>query len=500
MKRVASLVLAWLYVPVFTICAQMNDTYVDNLWVNHAATFYTTNGSVGMGAASPEGLFEVFSGGQTPVSMVPCMTSGTAPSGTVFGTESTIGCYLWKAFNDTLDHSNWQNSWAVQGSSGIIGYQFGSGKSIVQYALTSRGEGAPRSPKTWTFQGSNNGTNYTTLDAQSNIMDWACSPWVRKVFPLSNTNSYAYYRVNITETGDEAGDGPYVGLGLIEMYALSGSLPVSKFRINTNGTTSIKDSVSISGNAVIASNLTVNGVISGSGSSLTGITVAQISGLGTAAYSNSAAFAAVGHNNHTITEILNNGRTLSGDEMENALYVPRSAGGAALYSYGIGYISAYGTCQFYAESDGSPNWWDFNAGTGHRFMLKDSSGNSEYVRTNHTGTVIISGSAGKLGIGIAPVEQLHVNGNAIITTNLMVGNTITAGAFYGSGAFLSGITAEQVGALTQQEADQRYIIGASGVASNITLAGCVTLDSNAVVYIPPQGGLSMGSFTNGPAQ
>jgi len=75
----------------------------------------------------------------------------------------------------------------------------------------------------------------------------------------------------------------------------------------------------------------------------------------------------------------------------------------------------------------------------------------------------------------------------------------------GNGSFLVGITATQVGALTQQAADQRYLIVVGGAVetlsvSNVTVSGQLTLNQNSIIYIPPQGDLSMGSFTNGPTQ
>lgn len=90
---------------------------------------------------------------------------------------------------------------------------------------------------------------------------------------------------------------------------------------------------------------------------------------------------------------------------------------------------------------------------------------------------------------------------------------------FGNGSNLTGLTSLQVGAapsnhthtageigaLTQEQADQRYLPAVGGVVNtlmvtNVSVSGRMTLGPGAVFYVQPQGDLSMGSFTNGPAQ
>src|SRR5690606_7166352 len=51
------------------------------------------------------------------------------------------------------------------------------------------------SPKSWTFEGSNDGSNWTTLDTRTTVADWN-NEW--RTYTFSNTTSYTYYRINVT--------------------------------------------------------------------------------------------------------------------------------------------------------------------------------------------------------------------------------------------------------------------------------------------------------------
>lgn len=173
----------------------------------------------GFGAAS----FEVYSPASFTVSppdelvlvdanIIPTMTSATTPSGVASGSGAYNPSYAeWKAF-DNGQATFWSGPTATPW---FLQYQLPSARMITRYAITppeSRGVDGP--PKTWTFQGSTDGTTWTTLDAQTNITDWAhVEPSVRKIFDFVNTTLYAYLRLNIASGYDP----DYVGVGKLEM-------------------------------------------------------------------------------------------------------------------------------------------------------------------------------------------------------------------------------------------------------------------------------------------
>jgi len=77
-------------------------------------------------------------------------------------------------------------------------YDYGSGRAaaINTYYLTSADNDATRDPSAWTFQGSNNGTTWTTLDTRSGEVFAARKQ--TNTYTFTNTVAYRYYRLNVT--------------------------------------------------------------------------------------------------------------------------------------------------------------------------------------------------------------------------------------------------------------------------------------------------------------
>lgn len=99
-----------------------------------------------------------------------------------------------KAFdNDT------GSKWLAFASSGWIQYQFPSGNKycITKYTITSGNDAPERDPKDWTLKGSNDGTNWTTLDTRTNDANWTARNQTRS-FYFSNNQHYEYYRLDIS--------------------------------------------------------------------------------------------------------------------------------------------------------------------------------------------------------------------------------------------------------------------------------------------------------------
>lgn len=64
------------------------------------------------------------------------------------------------------------------------------------YELTSANDADSRDPKDWVLEGSNDGSNWTTLDQQSDIK--FTTRFQKKIFPLSNVTPYSHYRLRVT--------------------------------------------------------------------------------------------------------------------------------------------------------------------------------------------------------------------------------------------------------------------------------------------------------------
>jgi hypothetical protein len=117
---------------------------------------------------------------------IPLMTGNTQPNGIAFAGQNTSTAF--QAF-DGNNASFWGSSSLINA---FVGYQFPEGKIIKRYYLTKSGN--PSSPTSWTFQGSNDGITYTTLETVTG--NTATSPYLSGI--LANTTSYTYYRLNIS--------------------------------------------------------------------------------------------------------------------------------------------------------------------------------------------------------------------------------------------------------------------------------------------------------------
>lgn len=136
-----------------------------------------------------------------PNTAVPQMTANNLPSGIANASGSNaLSENPWRAFARTAQfgtNAYWQSNTL---NSGWISYQFTSAKTIKRYVFRSyfQSNDFQHHPKTWTFEGSNDGTNWTVLHSVSaytlNYSYWYVSP------DIGNTTAYTYYRLNVTET------------------------------------------------------------------------------------------------------------------------------------------------------------------------------------------------------------------------------------------------------------------------------------------------------------
>ena len=131
----------------------------------------------------------------------PNMTGNTAPSGTAYASGSNGSNDPWKAFDDDDDESYWESN---TDQTGTLGYQTPSGQGFVcdGYAINAALDNANLdytnknyAPSTWTFEGSNDGTNWDVLDNQIDYVEYESNKSV--FFPLANETSYEYYQIRV---------------------------------------------------------------------------------------------------------------------------------------------------------------------------------------------------------------------------------------------------------------------------------------------------------------
>ena len=120
---------------------------------------------------------------------IPQMSSNTTPSGTA--AASSASQPAWQAF-DRNTGTVWQTS---VNNTGWLSYNFPVGKIIKRYGFFSHSSNLGNI-RTWTFEGSNNGSTWVVLDTQTNFVTGTSTFYS---FDISaNTTSYTYYRINVT--------------------------------------------------------------------------------------------------------------------------------------------------------------------------------------------------------------------------------------------------------------------------------------------------------------
>jgi len=115
-------------------------------------------------------------------------------------------------------------------ASGWVQYQVSTGYVITNYTITSANDAAERDPLIWTLQGSNNGTTWTTIDSRSGE-DFA-TRLLKRSFSFSNTTSYTYYRLNMTNNS-----GTILQLAELELFGVVGTTTVPVTGVTMSPTT-----------------------------------------------------------------------------------------------------------------------------------------------------------------------------------------------------------------------------------------------------------------------
>ncbi|OKP91349.1 discoidin domain-containing protein [Paenibacillus sp. P32E] len=168
----------------------------------------------------------------TEKSAIPIMTSDTVPSGKASSSSSYSGTPAWKAFDGFkyyADDSGWK-AWGTNSTSGWLSYEFTQKIIINKYTIyysDSKGnvlDGLETfTPKAWTFEGSNNGTNWVILDSRTDVTNW--SGGVEKEFDFNNDTAYKTYRLNISANNGSTKNTVNLTIHELSMFEKSAATP-----------------------------------------------------------------------------------------------------------------------------------------------------------------------------------------------------------------------------------------------------------------------------------
>jgi len=145
--------------------------------------------------------------------LIPKMTSNTSNGIASASSEYDGSHQAWKAFNKTNDDSF---SWYAVNNAipAWLAYEFVTPVKVDKYAITSRNYTIEDRPKTWKFEGTNDGgTTWVTLDSQTGITGWGRNE--RREFIISgNELRFKKYRLYIIASSNSVN----IGIGELEMY------------------------------------------------------------------------------------------------------------------------------------------------------------------------------------------------------------------------------------------------------------------------------------------
>ena len=143
------------------------------------------------------GFYNVASGNN----LVPVMTGSTTAGVTVSVDSVNSDRYGWEVFDRISATTDSRAIWhsGNNGGAGWLKVDFGAQIDVSSYSMTSGigNHATSHGPQTWEFQGSNDDTNWTTLDTQS-VSSW--SDEEKRTFSLASPSNYRYFRFNITST------------------------------------------------------------------------------------------------------------------------------------------------------------------------------------------------------------------------------------------------------------------------------------------------------------
>ena len=149
--------------------------------------------------------------------IIPTMTSNNSPSGVASASNNqdspSYGAF--RAFDKGASAQKypWQTSGTKQG---WLQYEFETPKVITGYSIDPKFDYPNCSPKTWTFEGSNDGITFKVLHQVQNQTGWKAGE-IRK-FSFFNQESFKMYRINATENDG----GTVLAILELEMYETTG--------------------------------------------------------------------------------------------------------------------------------------------------------------------------------------------------------------------------------------------------------------------------------------
>lgn len=150
------------------------------------------------------------------VSLVPNLSSNVSANGTASSSSEIAGWQASNAFYDNVDNNGWQ----ATVKAGWLQFQFPGQKKmkVVKYSMKpvfyqSNITWVQRMPKTWIFEGSNNGTEFIELSKIESFTSWTLTGEIS--FDITSPDYYNFYRIRVL---DNNGHPSYLAIGLLKLF------------------------------------------------------------------------------------------------------------------------------------------------------------------------------------------------------------------------------------------------------------------------------------------
>jgi hypothetical protein len=101
------------------------------------------------------------------------------------------------AFDDEIT-----SKWLVFATSGWLSAELAEAQVVTRYAITSANDYAERDPRSWTLDGSNDGSTWAAIDAQ--MEQTFGERYQTKQYTFENKTPYRFYRLNVTKNNGDA--------------------------------------------------------------------------------------------------------------------------------------------------------------------------------------------------------------------------------------------------------------------------------------------------------
>lgn len=161
-------------------------------------------------------------GGNTQIKIGPQQAVLPVMEGNIAGkiaSLTTTGASPASEGKDNLIDSSLKSKWLTQQTTSMITFVMKEPAVVRGYAISSANDSPGRDPKNWTFEGSNNGSDWVILDTRSN-QSFAERFFTKTYQGFANATAYSQYRINITaNSGDSY-------LQIAEIQLSDGSLNV----------------------------------------------------------------------------------------------------------------------------------------------------------------------------------------------------------------------------------------------------------------------------------